>query len=117
MTKIELPEMEHGHAAVVSCEEDDGRWESVAFEGEDEGCAWTLMRQLGAMGCHARLVRVELAAEFMGDGRRRLRELERREREAYEALRDADGLHADARLGEWLDAWRELRGAREEGEA
>lgn len=112
MTKIELPEMEHGHASVVLCEEGDGRWESVAFESDEH--AWTLMRQLGEMGCHARMVRVELAAEFMGDGRHgRVGRLERREREAYEAFRDADGLHADALLAEWLDAYRALREARE----
>lgn len=37
--------------------------------------------------------------------------LRRREREAYEAFLRADWRTAGERLGEWFDAWRELRGA------
>ena len=42
-----------------------------------------------------------------------IEELERREREAYEAFIAADWRTAAERLGEWLDAWCELREARE----
>lgn len=46
---------------------------------------------------------------------RDIEELERREREAFERFEKADWKTADRCLNEWLDAWRELRGATEEG--
>ena len=33
-----------------------------------------------------------------------IEELEKRERDAYEAFMEADWMHADMRLNEWLDA-------------
>lgn len=112
---IELPdEMPRGVAAVVTAEWPGGRWRSLAFD--DEGDARAQCRVLRGLGCNVRLERVELVAVYFadGDGTERLR---RREREAYEAFLAADWRTAAERLGEWLDAWRELRGAREEGEA
>lgn len=38
--------------------------------------------------------------------------LERRERDAYEAFMEADWMHADMRLNEWLDAAHELNEAK-----
>lgn len=37
-----------------------------------------------------------------------IEELEKRERDAYEAFMEADWMHADMRLNEWLDAAHEL---------
>ena len=37
-----------------------------------------------------------------------IEELEKRERDAYEAFMEADWMHADMRLNERLDAFREL---------
>ena len=41
-----------------------------------------------------------------------IEELEKRERDAYEAFMDADWAHADMRLNEWLDAAHELNEAK-----
>ncbi len=41
-----------------------------------------------------------------------IEELERRERDAYEAFMEADWMHADMRLNEWLDAAHELNEAK-----
>ena len=110
---IELPdEMPRGVEAVVSFEDSDGVWRSVAFD--EAGDAWRLLHRLGNRGRHARLERVELVAVYFADddGTEALR---RREREAFERFRAADWRTAGERLGEWLDAWRALRD--EEGEA
>ena len=40
-----------------------------------------------------------------------IEELEKRERDAYEAFMEADWMHADMRLNEWLDAAHELNEA------
>lgn len=40
-----------------------------------------------------------------------IEELEKRERDAYEAFMEADWMHADVRLNEWLDAAHELNEA------
>lgn len=112
---IELPdEMPRGVAAVVTAEWPGGRWRSFAFD--DEGDARAQCRVLRGLGCNVRLERVELVAVYFADddGTEKLR---RREREAYEAFVDAPWPLADRLLCEWLDAWRELREAREEGEA
>lgn len=37
-----------------------------------------------------------------------IEELEMRERDAYEAFMEADWMHADMHLSEWLDAAHEL---------
>lgn len=37
-----------------------------------------------------------------------IEELEKRERDAYEVFMEADWMHADMRLNEWLDAAHEL---------
>lgn len=39
-------------------------------------------------------------------------ELEKRERDAYEAFMEADWMHADMRLNKWLDAAHELNEAK-----
>ena len=49
-----------------------------------------------------------------GRGEADIKELRRREREAYRCFEDADWKMANALLDEWLDAYRELRDA--EGE-
>lgn len=109
---IELPdEMPRGVAAVVSFEDGDGVWRSVAFD--EAGDAWRLLHGLGNMGRHARLERVELVAEYSADDV--LEGPHRREREAYERFMAADWRTAGERLDEWLDAWRALREATEEG--
>lgn len=41
-----------------------------------------------------------------------IEELEKRERDAYEAFMEADWMHADMRLNEWLDAAHELNEAK-----
>lgn len=41
-----------------------------------------------------------------------IEELEKRERDAYEAFMEADWTHADMRLNEWLDAAHELNEAK-----
>lgn len=41
-----------------------------------------------------------------------IEELEKRERAAYEAFMEADWMHADMRLNEWLDAAHELNEAK-----
>lgn len=41
-----------------------------------------------------------------------IEELEKRERDAYEAFMEADWMHADVRLNEWLDAAHELNEAK-----
>ncbi|WP_329738154.1 hypothetical protein [Collinsella sp. CM84Y_54] len=41
-----------------------------------------------------------------------IEELEKRERDAYEAFMEADWMHADMRLSEWLDAVLELNEAK-----
>lgn len=41
-----------------------------------------------------------------------IEELEKRERDAYEAFMEADWVHADMRLNEWLDAAHELNEAK-----
>lgn len=41
-----------------------------------------------------------------------IEELERREHDAYEAFMEADWMHADMRLNEWLDAAHELNEAK-----
>lgn len=41
-----------------------------------------------------------------------IKELEKRERDAYEAFMEADWMHADMRLNEWLDAVHELNEAK-----
>ena len=41
-----------------------------------------------------------------------IEELEKRERDAYEAFMEADWMHADTRLNEWLDAAHELTEAK-----
>lgn len=41
-----------------------------------------------------------------------IEELEKRERDAYEAFVEADWMHADMRLNEWLDAAHELNEAK-----
>lgn len=41
-----------------------------------------------------------------------IEELEKRERDAYEAFMEADWAHADMRLNEWLDAAHELNEAK-----
>lgn len=40
-----------------------------------------------------------------------IEELKKRERDAYEAFMEADWMHADMRLNEWLDAAHELNEA------
>lgn len=111
---IELPEMPNGFAAVVSWEGEDGSGHSRTFG--DGGDAWALFHRLRELGRHVRMVRVEVAAECFADPDGARREaLGRREREAYEAFLRADWRAAGERLGEWLDAWRELRDATEEG--
>ena len=39
-------------------------------------------------------------------------ELEKRERDAYEAFMEADWAHADTRLNEWLDAAHDINEAK-----
>lgn len=41
-----------------------------------------------------------------------IEELEKRERDAYETFMEADWMHADMRLNEWLDAAHELNEAK-----
>lgn len=41
-----------------------------------------------------------------------IEELEKRERDAYEAFMEADWMHADMRLNGWLDAAHELNEAK-----
>lgn len=41
-----------------------------------------------------------------------IEELEKRERDAYEAFIEADWMHADMRLHEWLDAAHEFNEAK-----
>lgn len=41
-----------------------------------------------------------------------IEELEKHERDAYEAFMEADWMHADMRLNEWLDAAHELNEAK-----
>lgn len=41
-----------------------------------------------------------------------IEELEKRERDAYEAFMEADWMHADMRLNEWLDAAHEFNEAK-----
>lgn len=41
-----------------------------------------------------------------------IEELEKCERDAYEAFMEADWMHADMRLNEWLDAAHELNEAK-----
>lgn len=41
-----------------------------------------------------------------------IEELEKRERDAYEAFMKADWMHADMRLNEWLDVAHELNEAK-----
>lgn len=41
-----------------------------------------------------------------------IEELEKRERDAYEAFMEADWMHADMRLNEWLNAAHELSEAK-----
>lgn len=41
-----------------------------------------------------------------------IEELEKRERDAYQAFMEADWMHADMRLNEWLDAAHELNEAK-----
>lgn len=41
-----------------------------------------------------------------------IEEFEKRERDAYEAFMEADWMHADMRLNEWLDAAHELNEAK-----
>lgn len=41
-----------------------------------------------------------------------IEELEKRERAAYKAFMEADWMHADMRLNEWLDAAHELNEAK-----
>lgn len=41
-----------------------------------------------------------------------IEELEKRERDAYKAFMEADWMHADTRLNEWLDAAHELNEAK-----
>lgn len=41
-----------------------------------------------------------------------IEELEKRERDAYEAFMEADWMHSDMRLNEWLDAAHELNEAK-----
>lgn len=41
-----------------------------------------------------------------------IEELEKRERDAYEAFMEADWMNADMRLNEWLDAAHELNEAK-----
>jgi hypothetical protein len=41
-----------------------------------------------------------------------IEELEKRERDAYEAFMEADWMRADMRLNEWLDAAHELNEAK-----
>lgn len=41
-----------------------------------------------------------------------IEELEKRERDAYEAFMEADWMHTDMRLNEWLDAAHELNEAK-----
>lgn len=41
-----------------------------------------------------------------------IEELEKRERDAYKAFMEADWMHADMRLNEWLDAAHELNEAK-----
>ena len=81
---IELPdEMSRGVEAVVSFEDGDGVWRSVAFD--EAGDAWRLLHRLGDRGRHARLERVELVAEYFADDG--VEKLRRREREAIEEAR------------------------------
>lgn len=105
--------------AIVTFEDAGGAERPVAFGDADE--ARVFMRLCGALDLTCRLDRTYTAEVHFASGGRAMdpedppsdtaEALGRREREAYEAFLRADWRTADERLGEWLDAWRELREA------
>lgn len=105
--------------AIVTFEDAGGAERPVAFGDADEARAFTHLCGVLDLTCQLDLTYTK-EISFASGGRAmdpedppsdRVEAQLRQEREAYEALLAADWRTAGERLGEWLDAFRELRGA------